>query len=135
MQKGQTFTKEVFWRKFDSRVSPEPNTGCWLWDGNTSVSGYGRNKVWNGNASIYRLAHVLAWERVNGPIPDGLCIDHLCRVRCCVNPDHMELVTLGENVLRGVGVAALNARKTHCKMGMNFPLQTPRYVMVAVVDV
>ncbi len=52
-----------------------------------------------------------------GPIPDGLYVDHLCRTPACINPAHMELVTNGENVLRGVCPAALNARKTHCKRG------------------
>ena len=51
------------------------------------------------------------------PIPDGMTIDHLCHNRSCVNPDHMEIVTPGENVLRGFGVSAKAARKTHCPAG------------------
>jgi hypothetical protein len=52
-----------------------------------------------------------------GPIPEGLQLDHLCRVRRCVRPDHLELVTSRENSLRGIGPAAINARKTHCSKG------------------
>jgi len=57
------------------------------------------------------------YEALIGPIPEGLVIDHLCRVRNCVNPAHMEPVTNTENVLRGTGPTAVNAQKTHCKHG------------------
>lgn len=62
-------------------------------------------------------AHRYAYEHFIGPIPEGLQVDHLCRVRNCVNPDHLEAVTCRENVLRGDGVAAANARATHCPQG------------------
>ena len=67
-------------------------TPCHVWTGSLSV-GYGREK---GS----RLAYRSAWERVNGPVPDGLHLDHLCRVRACVNPDHLEPVTHAENMRR-----------------------------------
>ena len=63
------------------------------------------------------LAHRFAYELLRGPIPEGMTIDHLCRTRSCVNPEHFEVVTRGENVLRGVGPPAMNARKTHCAKG------------------
>ena len=56
-------------------------------------------------------AHRWAWEQAKGPIPKGLVVDHLCRVRWCCNPDHMELVTNRENILRGISPSADHARK------------------------
>ncbi|MFZ2886530.1 MAG: HNH endonuclease signature motif containing protein [Minisyncoccia bacterium] len=85
---------------------------CWLWTG-AKRSGYGRVAI---KRKVYQ-AHRIAYEKEHGPIPKGLTLDHLCRVPSCVNPDHLEAVTRGENVLRGIGIAAMNARKTHCKRG------------------
>lgn len=65
-------------------------------------------------------AHVFVWEYVNGPVPAGLHIDHLCRAPRCVNPDHLEAVTPKENTLRGVGPTAINAKKTHCVHGHEY---------------
>ena len=64
-----------------------------------------------------KFAHRIGYEQLVGPIPKGLELDHLCRVRHCVNPDHLEPVTHKENTLRGSCPAAVNARKTHCKRG------------------
>jgi hypothetical protein len=63
------------------------------------------------------LAHRLSYETFVGPIPIDKQLDHLCRNRLCVNPCHLEPVTQRENILRGEGVPAQNARKTHCKNG------------------
>ena len=63
------------------------------------------------------LVHRFVYERLVGKIPEGLQIDHLCRVRHCANPAHMEAVTQRENILRGMSPAAENARKTHCPQG------------------
>lgn len=89
---------------------------CWLWDGVLSSGGYGHVSI-NGKL---KMVHRLAYEFCVGPIPDGLQLDHLCRVRHCMNPDHLEVVTNRENILRGEGLAAINARKTHCKRGHEF---------------
>lgn len=62
-------------------------------------------------------AHRVAWEIANGPIPDGLVIDHLCGIPRCVNPSHLELVTFRENVLRGNSISAQYARSTECANG------------------
>lgn len=102
--------------KLLARYIPEPNSGCWLWPGVWSLKGYG---IVNVRGRDYR-AHRVSYEHFRGPIPEGYFIDHLCRVRCCVNPDHLELVTNKENVLRGFGPTAMNARKTHCKWGHEF---------------
>lgn len=65
-------------------------------------------------------AHRAAYIRWKGEIEPGLVIDHICRERRCVNPDHLEAVTNRLNILRGVGATAINARKTHCKRGHEF---------------
>lgn len=85
--------------------------GCWLWPGSTA-SGYGHLRG--------TLVHRAVYEGLRGPIPEGMQLDHLCRVRLCCNPSHLEPVTNRENILRGVGVSAENARKTHCRLGHPF---------------
>lgn len=104
-----------FWSKVD-KAGPLPLWApflgpCWHWTGATS-NGYGRVRV-----DVDRPAHRFAYELLVGPIPDGLVIDHLCRVRHCVNPAHLEAVTNAENILRGNGFSARHARKTHCPKG------------------
>lgn len=89
------------------------DSGCLVWTGKRNATGYGMMKF--GGKS--RLAHRVAFEMVIGNIPTGLTIDHLCRVRACVNPFHMEPVTQRENTLRGEGPAAKNARRTQCIRG------------------
>ncbi len=90
--------------------------GCWVWQRSTDTKGYGR--LWVDGRNQH--AHRRAYELVKGPIPDGLTIDHLCRVHACINPDHLEAVTNRENILRGTGPTAANARKTHCLRGHPF---------------
>lgn len=89
--------------------------GCWIPDGHRN-NGYAIF-TFNGASS---MAHRASWELLVGPIPEGLQLDHLCRVRACVNPDHLEPVTQRENTLRGVSPVAENARKTHCPQGHPF---------------
>jgi hypothetical protein len=100
---------------FESYIHPEPNTGHWYWGGITS-GGYGRF-FWRGK---FYMAQRIAHELFKGPIPEGLVVDHICRTPMCVNPDHLEAVTGGENALRGVGPSAINAAKTECPRGHPF---------------
>lgn len=100
--------------KLEKWSMPEPNSGCILWIG-TVFKGYGIM----GSGGSGR-AHRVAYELDRGPIPNGMTIDHLCRVRCCVNPRHMEVVSNKENVLRGIGPTAQNSAKSHCKHGHSF---------------
>ena len=99
--------------RFESKFIPEPNTGCWLWIAGIAGGGYG--SYWNGTKKV--SAHRFSYEQTRGPIPQGLEIDHLCRQRLCVNPEHLEAVTHRENVLRGDGWTAHQARQTHCHRG------------------
>ena len=109
--------------KFLERVEPEPNSGCWLWVGHVNDNGYGLFHVNGRNVR----AHRFAYEHYRGPIPEGLDLDHLCRVRCCVNPDHLEAVTRQVNLLRGIGFAAARAAQTHCIHGHKFTTENTGY--------
>jgi hypothetical protein len=109
--------------RIENYIHHEPNTGCWLWGGFVDKDGYGSALVKNPNGhgrGLTRRAHRVVYERCRGPIPEGLTLDHLCKVRCCVNPAHLEPVTMRENVMRGDGITAQNAQKTHCKRGHEF---------------
>jgi hypothetical protein len=87
--------------------------GCWLWIGGKTRGGYGKFQL----CSKTCLAHRVAYELFIGPIDCGLQIDHLCRNRGCVNPEHLEPVTCRENLLRGNTLQAENSAKTHCPKG------------------
>ena len=105
-----------FWSKVNKNgpvPAHRPDLGpCWLWTGGQNGVGYGM--FWCGGRKV--LAHRFAYELLVGPIPPGLQIDHLCRVRCCVRHGHLEPVTHQENALRGD--AGLNHRsKTNCPQG------------------
>jgi len=93
-----------------SHYCVHPETGCWLWVGGHNGKGYGRV----GEGGRTRAAHRVAYEEVNGAIPEGLEIDHLCRNRNCVNPSHLEAVTREENIRRA---KPHRAQQTHCKHG------------------
>lgn len=84
---------------------------CILWEGHIGKrDGYGK--------ASGRGAHRQAWEKANGPIPKGMWVDHICRVRACVNVKHLRIVTPRQNTLENnSGVSAVNAKKTHCWRG------------------
>ena len=88
---------------------------CWTWTGHLD-HGYGR--FWDGTRDVY--AHRWIYERYRRLVPRKLTIDHLCRNRACVNPIHLEIVSNRVNVLRGTGVTAKNAAKTHCVHGHEY---------------
>jgi HNH endonuclease len=91
---------------------------CWEWKGSKDRLGYGMiwDKINKRSDRVQRVTYRL-WK---GPIPTGYHIDHLCQNPPCANPRHLEAVTPGENVLRGTGVTAQNALKTHCPKGHEY---------------
>jgi hypothetical protein len=103
-------TAERFW----SHV--EKTETCWLWTGYMNPHGYGQFRV-GGRAGLAVLVHRWAYQQCVGPIPAGLQLDHLCRVRRCVRPSHLEPVTCRENQLRGDTFTAAKTAQTHCRRG------------------
>lgn len=100
--------------RFEEKYIPEPNSGCWLWFAGMAY-GYGAFKVIEWGE---QRAHRVSYRLFKGEIPEGTEIDHLCKVKCCVNPDHLEAVTHAENVFRADrGAVAINWHKTHCING------------------
>lgn len=110
--------------------------GCWLWQGCVQGNGYARFRA--GGRTVY--AHRFSYELHNGPIPEGLMLDHLCRTPRCVRPDHLEAVTNRENTVRGLGPLvntispqaraaawAINRNKTHCAKGHAYDAENTRY--------
>jgi hypothetical protein len=122
----KTKSMELAYSKLMSRVEITPS--CWIWVGKTNSNGYGLASWYKqGEKLPYRRgsgkqqksvnAHRLSYALFNGPIGQGMEIDHLCRVRNCVNPMHLESITREENIRRGVSPAAKRAAQTHCLRG------------------
>ncbi len=102
-------------RRFWAKVGVSTEDSCWWWNGYVNRKGYGRFHVSVEAGAVQ--AHRFSYELRHGSIPAGMTLDHLCRNRACVNPDHLEPVTNRANVLRGDGPTAENAVKTHCPRG------------------
>lgn len=118
-----TTVDERFWQKVNkSGPIPivRPDLGpCWIWTASTDNHGYGQFN--NGTTIVKAYAHATTLAGIE--VPRGYTRDHLCRVRLCVNPEHIEVVTRGENVRRGEAgqkTGAKNRAKTHCKHGHEF---------------
>lgn len=112
-KRSDRFTRtesERFWPKVEV-------TGfCWLWSGAKLPSGHGVFSIKGKPKS----AHRWSYENLVGPIPEGLHIDHLCRITSCVNPDHLEPVTQQENNRRGYGISSKFRGRTRCSRGHEY---------------
>ena len=104
--------KQSVQERWAAKVVARSVDECWIWQAYTCRKGYGQFKV---DGRMVK-AHRWSYEHFVGPIPDGLELDHLCRVRNCVNPAHLEAVTHAENVRRGESGKNQRA-KTHCPQG------------------
>src|SRR3990167_10659382 len=110
--KTRLSTAQRFWKHVTFGHGPN---ACLLWSGAKLPKGYGLFDT--GDREHTRVAHRLAYEWIHGPVPEGKQLDHLCRNRACVNPDHLEPVSARENTIRGTSITGRNARKTHCQQG------------------
>jgi len=104
------------------RIIPLTESGCWIWMGWVNDSGYGMIRRQKNNVKEHIRVHRYVYELLNEPIPKNMTIDHLCRVRLCVNPHHMEIVSPVENVMRGESRAAKAARRDTCAKGHPYTL-------------
>ena len=97
---------------FSAKYQEIPEIGCWIWTACLSESGYGLVTI---NRRLLR-AHRVSYEAKFGPIPEGLVIDHVCRQRSCVNPDHLRAVTHRENIMAegSLSITKRQAERTHC---------------------
>lgn len=113
--KGELFKSK--WReRFEARISKDDN-GCWNWKGSRLKTGYGIFYYYFNGESKTTTAHRAAYLNYVGEIGESLTIDHLCRNVSCVNPVHLESVSMRENVLRGTSITAVNAKKDSCSRG------------------
>lgn len=118
------------WAKVN-KEGPVPETRpelgpCWVWTGKPDGKGYGQINAGRRPSKMLR-AHRVAYELCVGPIPEDLQLDHLCRNRMCVRPEHLEPVTQRVNVLRGEGASARNSRVTECPKGHPYSGSNVKY--------
>lgn len=107
-----------FWVRVDKKSSKE----CWNWIGFITRDGYGQFHCVDDNNIKYFRAHRLSYVLAGGTLDPKLCLDHTCRNRACMNPNHLEQVSLKENLNRGEGICAKRKRSEKCKNGHSYKL-------------
>lgn len=112
---GRTFEERLF-----SRLVFQPD-GCLVWTG-CRTDGYGQMGAGGRRLRVHRVM----WEMFEGPVPEGLQLDHLCRNRACANVSHLEPVPQRENLLRGETITAKHAAVTHCPQGHEYTEENTR---------
>lgn len=101
--------------RFLAKFQVDNDDACWLWLAAINDGGYGIFHLAKTGKSV--RAHRYSYEFFVGNIEEGLDVDHVCRVRACINPYHLEPVTRQVNLLRGIGLPALEILRTHCPQG------------------
>jgi hypothetical protein len=109
--------------RFVDSIDVLPN-GCWQWNKKLDSKGYSMFTI--SNQEFRMSGHRFAYFLFKGNLIKGMHLDHLCRNPGCVNPDHLEQVTPKENFLRGVGIAAINTKKTTCPRGHHYDYDIPK---------
>lgn len=115
--------------RLEQQIAYEPNTGCWLWMGCVNRGGYGRISR-GGRSGKSALVHRVSYSLHRGSVPPGYELDHLCRQRSCLNPEHLEIVTRKVNIARGDGprlTRLKHQQRTHCKWGHPFTADNTRW--------
>lgn len=107
-----------------SKAVRDPETDCWQWQGWVTPRGYGEIISHDKKIGVHRAMY----ELEHGSIGEGMEIDHLCRLRSCINPAHLEAVSRKENILRGVSPCARLARRTHCPQGHEYTPENTKIV-------
>lgn len=105
--------------RFEKYVMPIPESGCMVWTGMLDINGYGILRL-PGRLRKQVKAHRLSYYLAHGSLPDDLILDHLCRVRCCINPHHLEPVTHLVNIHRGVAPSIIASIANQCTHGHVF---------------
>ena len=109
------FSREYLLSRIAGRHTVDIETGCWNWTMSLGNNGYGKAHLKSRDLRLYSVAHKVSYFIHRGPVPDGLQLDHLCRNRRCINPDHLEPVTQAENLRRAAVAHSFDDQYCTCR--------------------